>query len=146
MSTPTAAGPSQKRSPLFIKISAKNQTPKNQSNVPKWSPQGAPNAGQNRQNPSKSRPGELPLSSYQKQDRKSKISEPVWEGETWLKCMSILKKHTFQLWARGRQKVSEMSPKSFLFRAILAPKSKQMPSTKASKKTSKNRLPKTTKM
>ena len=104
-------------------------------------PMGPPNGHQNRQIPSKCRPRDHSPSRYQKQHPKSQFLEPPWEGGTWLKCVSVVKYHTFHIWPQGRQIVSKMIPKSSLLGATLAPKLTKMPSKRGTKKTSKNGLP-----
>ena len=93
-----------------------------------------------RRGPDKENPGPQPLPG------KNQFLEPPWEGATWLKCVRVVKYHTFQGWPWGHQIVSKMIPKSSLLGATLAPKLTKMPSKRGTKKTSKNRRPQNTKM
>ena len=145
--TPTSdADPSQKRCRFLTINQNKIVNCFFPANVPKWSPQGPPNGDQNRRIPAKYRPREHSPSRYQKQHPKSQILEPPWEGGTWLKCVSVVKYHTFHGWPWGRQIMSKTIPKSSLWGATLAPKLTKMPSKRGTKKTSKNGLPQNTKM
>ena len=123
-----ACGPSlpQKRRMFCSKIRLKTEPPKNQPKVSKRSPQGSQNGARNRQNPQKCRPRERSLSRYQKQHPTSEILEPIWEAGTKLKCVSVVKKHTFQGWRQGRQIVTKMSPKRLLLGGTFASRCTKM--------------------
>jgi len=82
----------------------------NQPKVPKWSPHGPPDGDHNRENPQKCRLGDL---------------SPAWQSGTWLKCMRVVKQHTYQRWPKGRPQISEMPPKRHVLGATLAPNSQK---------------------